>query len=137
MYTRFSGCEMKLCIQKQKKKRRKASIHSFITESEREHASIHRTKRVYTASSLPKNVTCSCVYSLCCLPKNVTCSYVYSSIHAAIYTRFLDVTAMYTPERWGAGVETQKNVRGDIRGWGRVPFNETYAPSLSTIYDGA
>ena len=40
-------------------------------------------------------------------------------------------------ERWGAGVETQKNVRGEIRGWGLVPFNETYAPLLSTIYDGA
>jgi len=40
-------------------------------------------------------------------------------------------------ERWGTGVETQKNVRGEIGGWGRVPFNETYAPSLSTIYDGA
>ena len=40
-------------------------------------------------------------------------------------------------ERWGAGVETQKNVRGEIGGWGRVPFNEDYAPSLSTIYDGA
>ena len=40
-------------------------------------------------------------------------------------------------ERWGAGVETQKNIRGEIGGWGRVPFNETYAPSLSTIYDGA
>jgi len=40
-------------------------------------------------------------------------------------------------ERRGAGVETQKNVRGEIGGWGRVPFNETYAPSLSTIYDGA
>jgi len=40
-------------------------------------------------------------------------------------------------ERWGAGVETQKNVQGEIGGWGRVPFNETYAPSLSTIYDGA
>ena len=40
-------------------------------------------------------------------------------------------------ERWGAGVETQKNVRGEIGGWGRVPFNEPYAPSLSTIYDGA
>ena len=40
-------------------------------------------------------------------------------------------------ERWGAGVETQKNVRGEIGGWGRVPFNETYAPSLSTIYNGA
>ena len=40
-------------------------------------------------------------------------------------------------ERWGAGVETQKNVRREIGGWGRVPFNENYAPSLSTIYDGA
>ena len=40
-------------------------------------------------------------------------------------------------ERWGAGVETQKNVRGEIGGWGRVPFNEPYAPSLNTIYDGA
>ena len=37
---------------------------------------------------------------------------------------------------WGAGVETQKNVLGEIGGWGRVPFNEPYAPSLSTIYDG-
>jgi len=40
-------------------------------------------------------------------------------------------------ERWGAGVETQKNVRRESGGWGRVPFNEPYAPSLSTIYDGA
>jgi len=40
-------------------------------------------------------------------------------------------------ERWGAGVESQKNVRGEIGGWGRVPFNEPYAPLLSTIYDGA
>ena len=39
--------------------------------------------------------------------------------------------------RGGAGVETQKNVRGEIGGWGRIPFNETYAPSLSTIYYGA
>jgi len=40
-------------------------------------------------------------------------------------------------ERWGAGVKTQKNIREDIGGWGRVLFNEPYAPSLSTIYDGA
>jgi len=40
-------------------------------------------------------------------------------------------------EKWGAGVETQKNVREEIGGWGRVPFNEPYAPLLSTIYDGA
>ena len=40
-------------------------------------------------------------------------------------------------ERWGAGVETQKNVRGEIGGWGRVPLDEPYASSLSTIYDGA
>ena len=48
-----------------------------------------------------------------------------------------DMTAESWGERWGAGVETQKNVRGEIGGWGRVPFNETYAPSLSTIHDGA
>ena len=44
---------------------------------------------------------------------------------------------VHDDERWGAGVETQKNVRGEIGGWGRVPFNEPYASSLSTIYDGA
>ena len=44
---------------------------------------------------------------------------------------------LHLEERWGAGVETQKNVRGVFGGWGRVPFNEPYAPSLSTIYDGA
>ena len=47
------------------------------------------------------------------------------------------VTKSRHNERWGAGVETQKNIRGEIGGWGRVPFNEPYAPSLSTIYDGA
>jgi len=54
-------------------------------------------------------------------------------------THSLASLEIYTPcvERWGAGVETQKNVRGEIGGWGRVPFNEPYAPSLSTIYDGA
>ena len=68
---------------------------------------------------------------------------VYSDACECIY-RFTDVNVVtlfkceYSDtERWGAGVETQKNVRGEIRGWGRVPFNETYAPSLSTIYDGA
>ena len=49
----------------------------------------------------------------------------------------LDCKHTHNDERWGAGVETQKNVRGEIGGWGRVPFNEPYAPSLSTIYDGA
>ena len=50
-----------------------------------------------------------------------------------------DMTPYYygDSERWGAGVVTQKNVRGDIGGWGRVLFNGPYAPSLSTIYDGA
>jgi len=49
----------------------------------------------------------------------------------------LRASSVICKERWGAGVETQKNVRGEIGGWGRVPFNETYAPSLDTIYDGA
>ena len=52
-------------------------------------------------------------------------------------TRKSDAQDSHNQERWGAGVETQKNVRGEIGGWGRVPFNEPYAPSLSTIYDGA
>ena len=50
------------------------------------------------------------------------------------FSQMLEITE---EERWGAGVETQKNVRGEVGGWGRVPFNETYAPLLSTIYDGA
>jgi len=48
-----------------------------------------------------------------------------------------DPKKSYNNQRWGPGVETQKDVRGEIGGWGRVPFNEPYAPSLSTIYDGA
>ena len=76
------------------------------------------------------------------------------SIHSIledVYLSFIDVNHSFIDvnhsnisqrdlpnyERWGAGVETQKNVRGEIGGWGRVPFNETYAPSLSPIYDGA
>ena len=56
--------------------------------------------------------------------------YALKHMHKAIRINTYD-------ERWGAGVETQKNVRGEVGGWGRVPFNEPYAPSLSTIYDGA
>ena len=37
----------------------------------------------------------------------------------------------------GLGSRPKKNVRGVFGGWGRVPFNEPYAPLLSTIYDGA
>ena len=52
-------------------------------------------------------------------------------------TSFLAAFVFGRGERWGAGVETPKNVREEIGGWGRVPFNEPYAPLLSTIYDGA
>ena len=58
-------------------------------------------------------------------------------VFVSVVNARLNVFVHGTDERWGAGVETQKNVRGEIGGWGRVPFNETYAPSLSTIYDGA
>ena len=61
--------------------------------------------------------------------------------HKKVYIRIRMYIRIYilntNRERWGAGVETQKNVQEDFGGWGRVPFNETYAPSLSTIYDGA
>ena len=75
-----------------------------------------------------------------------TCMYVYTppNISMCVYTAMTmyylcPYTAeyVYVCERWGAGVETQKNVRGEVGGWGRVLFNEPYAPSLSTIYDGA
>jgi len=56
-------------------------------------------------------------------------------IGTPVLVSLCDSSAPY--ERWGAGVETQKNVRGEIGGLGRVLFNEPYAPSLSTIYDGA
>ena len=64
--------------------------------------------------------------ALCAFP--LQCTYICSMYICDRYTVL---------ERWGAGVETQKNVRGEIGGWGRVPFNEPYAPLLSTIYDGA
>jgi len=61
--------------------------------------------------------------------------YTYTYLHIHIYDT--EHTIKDVLERWGAGVETHKNVRGEIGGWGRVPFNETYATSLSTIYDWA
>ena len=65
--------------------------------------------------------------------------YIYRSIYMYIIRISIAFVHIYIArrERRGAGVETQKNVRGEIGGWGRVPFNETYAPSLSTIYNGA
>jgi len=60
----------------------------------------------------------------------------HDSLRCHAYTHMDVLDATHT-ERWGAGVKTQKMVRGEIGGWGRIPFNETYAPSLSTIYDGA
>jgi len=55
----------------------------------------------------------------------------------SVAARHYNTLPGHNVERWGAGVETQKNVREEIGGWGRVPFNEPYAPLLSTIYDGA
>ena len=41
-------------------------------------------------------------------------------------------STLFNREVGGAGVETQKNVLGEVGGWGRVPFNETYA--TTTVY---
>ena len=73
------------------------------------------------------------------------CAFMYTGQRHRIHecgSIFIDMnvsecTFLSTTERWGAGVETQKNEQGEVGGWGRVPFNEPYAPSLSTIYDGA
>ena len=61
----------------------------------------------------------------------------HDGLHSGLLNASISSILSCAQERWGAGVETQKNVRGEIGGWVRVPFNETYAPSLSTIYDGA
>ena len=85
-------------------------------------------------------------YDVCIIGKvsisHICISYRHIS-DVYIFTELLDPhlwIVIYSPqprnERWGAGVETQKKCTG-IGGWGRVPFNEPYAPSLSTIYDGA
>ena len=63
-------------------------------------------------------------------------TYIYAYIHPSIRTHkrsaasaalrgffvssFTFINAEDTLERWGAGVETQKNVREEIGGWGRV-----------------
>ena len=69
---------------------------------------------------------------------NIKCVHMSVSMYMCVCVVSHIIPPAYPSyERWGAGVETQQNVRGEIGGWGRVPFNETYAPSLSTIYDGA
>ena len=98
--------------------------------------------RVYSYS-ICIYVTCLCVIRVC-----TSRVYFYYVCMYIMYVRALCVyvhhgckpmmsESIWRVERWGAGVETQKNVRGEIGGWGRVPFNEPYAPSLSTIFDGA
>jgi len=47
-------------------------------------------------------------------------------VHTDIH--FLHTIVPRIEERWGAGVVTQKNVMGEIGGWGRVPFNEMIRP---------
>ena len=45
------------------------------------------------------------------------CVYVYICIYAYIHEIYLTIIdGDCAPERWGAGVETQKNVRGEIGG---------------------
>jgi len=87
---------------------------------------------------------CGCIqvswsWVLCMYSSVLTSSMTCSSSHSTprILQAYKCIRLRTRWERWGAGVETQKNVLGEVGGWGRVPFNEPYAPSLSTIYDGA
>jgi len=79
---------------------------------------------------------CACECKCVCVSECVCLWLSFTYVDGYLYTCGDSIFRLIV-ERWGAGVETQKYVRGDIGGWGRVPFNETYAPSLSTIYDGA
>ena len=84
---------------------------------------------MYSEHAIYSIIRVHCIFK--CMRRHTSAHYTCICVSAA----FLKMQAL--AERWGAGVETQKNLRGAIGGWGRVPFNETYAPSISTIYDGA
>jgi len=93
--------------------------------------------RIWMRYALQQNfmyVTFICVMSPTCPTYEWVMSYDKKILGR---TSLICVTCRSHHERWGAGVETPKNIQGEIGGWGRVPFNEPYAPSLSTIYDGA
>ena len=84
-----------------------------------------------------KEIVCVCV-CVCVCEREISIVFIFLCLNYLVKNEQAILSSWGAgDERWGAGVETQKNVRGDIGGWGRVPFNETYAPSLSTIYDGA
>jgi len=61
----------------------------------------------------------------------------YIHIHTLDSCKRTHLEKTHLPHGEVGGFSTQKNVRGEIGEWGRVPFDEPYAPSLSTIYDGA
>jgi len=48
---------------------------------------------------------------------------MYTCIYIYVHTYTCKLKCIHSCERWGAGVQNQKNVRGEIGGWGRVPFN--------------
>jgi len=96
------------------------------------YTNLHRHKFIFVHIHICLYLWCSRERTACSssiwAPNSLSIFDVYSFHHIPVNRNF---------ERWCAGVETQKNVRREIGGWGRVPFNEPYAPSLSTIYDGA
>jgi len=64
---------------------------------------------------------CICVMHLC--DAFMWCIYVMCLCNAFIWCVY-EINFHYVfGGEVGAGVETQKNVRGEIGGWGRVPFN--------------
>ena len=101
----------------------------------------HKVSAAWLICILRDREWCLCHTQGFCFTHTVSVSHIRCLRHTlyVFYETSLICFASETclAERWGAGVETQKNVRGEIGGWGRVPFNEPYAPSLSTIYDGA
>jgi len=64
-----------------------------------------------------------------CIRSINTRIYTHDKVYRSKTHSYMRAWLNHAPyERWGAGVETQKNVRGEIGGWGRVPFNEPLRP---------
>ena len=115
----------------------RTATHTHCKTHTATHTLQHTHCNTYTATHTLQHAHCNT------LAATHTLQYTRGNTHTATHTHCNTRTTTQTlikethDERWGAGVETQTNVRGEIGGWGRVPFNEPYAPSLSTIYDGA
>ena len=98
-----------MCAREKKIKIERESESVYVRETEHQSIYIYQKKTIKETSGCQKRPLYVKETSKCGQKRHM-------------YVKREDAEGKYE-ERWGAGVETQKNVRGEIGGWGRVPFN--------------